>query len=243
MDYKKIKYINNQDILVNNDSFIVGGSFAMGNVWEPQYIELIYNIINTLNIKNPIFFDIGASTGSFSLLQKCVPNITTHSFEPIPNIFNILQKNIKLNNTENIFLNNFALGESDYETTIKLPEYSQVESLGKDTGLATLGKRPLRFDKYVELPTKVITLDNYCEKNNINNIDIIKIDTEGYEYNILKGGKKIISKCKPIIFMEHNLTNMKQCNNTEQQIIDIINDFDYIILKKYEDDILIAPNY
>jgi FkbM family methyltransferase len=241
MDYKKIKYINNQDILVNNDSFIVGGSFAENNIWEPQYIELIYNIINTLNIKNPIFFDIGASTGSFSLLQKCIPTITTHSFEPIPNIFNILQKNIKLNNIQNIFLNNIALGESDYETTIKLPEYSKFETLRKNTGLATLGQTPLRFDKYVELPTKVISLDNYCEKNNINNIDIIKIDTEGYEYHILKGGSKIISKYKPIIFMEYNLTNMKQCNITEKQILDIINDFDYTILEKYGDDILIAP--
>jgi FkbM family methyltransferase len=245
MNYKKIKYIKNQDILIDSDCFKVGGSFTERyNIWEPQYIDLIYTIINTLNIKNPIFFDIGASTGSFSLLQKCVPDIVTHSFEPIPKIFNILEKNIKLNNIQNIFLNNFALGNNNYETTIKLPSPVEIKKMGNNiehTGLATLGEKPLRFDDYIEIPTKVITLDYYCEQNNISNIDIIKMDTEGFEYNILQGGKKTISKYQPIIFMEYYVTNMKQCNITEQNILDIINDMNYTILAKYSGDILIAP--
>jgi hypothetical protein len=67
------------------------------------------------------------------------------------------------------------------------------------------------------------------------------MDTEGFEYNILQGGKKTISKYQPIIFMEYNITNMKQCNIAEQNILDIINDMNYTILAKYSDDILIAP--
>ena len=43
-------------------------------------------------------------------------------------------------------------------------------------------------------------------------VDFIKIDTEGWEYNILKGGENTIKQYKPIIQLEWNEINMKQCN-------------------------------
>ena len=49
---------------------------------------------------------------------------------------------------------------------------------------------------YHKLPIKIITLDYFIEKNNIQHVDLIKIDTEGYEFNIIKGLQSIVQKLK-----------------------------------------------
>ena len=54
---------------------------------------------------------------------------------------------------------------------------------------------------------KTITLDKYLNENKIKNIDLIKIDTEGHEFEILKGLKENIKNVKTIIF-EHHYDNM-----------------------------------
>ena len=57
------------------------------------------------------------------------------------------------------------------------------------------------------MPIKIITLDYFIQKNNIQNIDLIKIDTEGYEYNIMKGLSKYSPKIK-MIYFEHHYDDM-----------------------------------
>lgn len=53
--------------------------------------------------------------------------------------------------------------------------------------------------------TPLICLDDYCEKNGIQQLNVVKIDTDGYEINVLKGAKKVIAKYQPTIIFE--LTN------------------------------------
>ena len=58
-----------------------------------------------------------------------------------------------------------------------------------------------------KLPVKIITLDYFIEKENINYIDLLKIDTEGYEFNILKGISKFYKKVR-LIYFEHHYDDM-----------------------------------
>jgi len=54
------------------------------------------------------------------------------------------------------------------------------------------------FKKFTELQVKSITLDNFCKNKNIKEIELLKIDTEGHEFHVLKGGKKILNRTKII---------------------------------------------
>ena len=58
-------------------------------------------------------------------------------------------------------------------------------------------------------------------------VHYIKIDTEGHEYYILKGGINTITKYRPTIQLEWNVTNMRQCDVTEEMMRTILQELNY----------------
>ena len=96
---------------------------------------------------------------------------------------------LKLKSTFDITINNYGL--SNKNEHLELYKDKQI------TGLATVLKRDL---KYLDInfsdseKIKLIIGDDYITNNRITNIDLLKIDTEGYELNVLKGFKKSLSK-------------------------------------------------
>ena len=143
--------------------------------------------------KNPTIFDIGANKGqSIIRFQKIFKNPIIHSFEPIPNEFEILKKNFE--NNKNIKLNNFALGELEEYKDFNIAASSGTSSFNKiNHGTKWLEVRSkqnnIATENYIEKveKVKIKTLDDYCKINNINHIDLIKIDTQGYEDKVLEG--------------------------------------------------------
>ena len=67
----------------------------------------------------------------------------------------------------------------------------------------------LNFGENSKEKIRLKTIDKFVKKNKIKKIDFIKIDTEGSEYFILKGGLKTIEKFKPIIQFEYNFITKK----------------------------------
>ena len=58
-------------------------------------------------------------------------------------------------------------------------------------------------------------------------VHFIKIDTEGWEYNILKGAGNTIKKYRPVIQLEWNITNMKECNVNEDDLSSLLKNYGY----------------
>jgi hypothetical protein len=54
------------------------------------------------------------------------------------------------------------------------------------------------FKKFIKFQVRTISLDGFCKKKNITRIELLKVDTEGHEFKVLKGGKKILNKTKII---------------------------------------------
>ena len=75
--------------------------------------------------------------------------------------------------------------------------------------------------KYQILKVEIITLEDYMNLNNINKISLLKIDTEGYEYEVLKGLKKKIQLVDMIMF-EHHYDNMIIKNYTFRDINNLL---------------------
>jgi len=163
------------------------------------------SILNNERCKKFTYFDIGANIGTMTisvantfkyLNPECTFN--SFSFEPTQHGFEALTENIKLNKLDDMCrLIPDALFSHHGEGTIYVPvdEY--------ESGLSSL-KRPDNGMQVVEQKVRLDTLDEFCEVNNIDHIDLIKIDAEGADFEILKGGSKIIRKCHPEIILECN---------------------------------------
>ena len=52
-------------------------------------------------------------------------------------------------------------------------------------------------DNFERIKTKIHTMDDYVKEQNLSRLDFIKIDVEGFEWDVLQGGKKQLKKCVP----------------------------------------------
>ena len=176
-----------------------------------------------------ILIDIGAHKGeSIKLFSKNFIIKKIISFEASPINFEFLKKKIdenkqEYNNTE-IVLENIALGAED-----KIIEFNQfnesssstIKDINKESKYYKRKFRLINFlnnkKTFQKIKIKVLKLKDYIEKNNIKKIDFMKIDTEGYEFEILLGLENKI-KIVDIIMFEHHYDNMIKKGYTFEDI-------------------------
>ena len=84
---------------------------------------------------------------------------------------------------------------------------------------------------YHKVPIKILTLDSFIEENKIQCIDLLKIDTEGYEFNVLKGLSKYNKKVK-IIYFEHHYDDMIIKDYKFSNIHKLLKDYGFTMIKK-----------
>ena len=157
--------------------------------WESNSRE----IFSILSLSSNTVFDIGSYTGIYALIAaKSNKKLKVSAFEPNPDLFSALEKNLKLNRIRNVKSEQMALDNQPGEAYLYL-NHDIHTSIGSLIQSSTAGKKVL---------VRKTTLDIYCENHSVNSIDLIKIDVEGYEANVLQGGSSIIKKSSPIILME-----------------------------------------
>lgn len=135
---------------------------------------------------NGIVFDVGANVGDFTAagIQSLGKRVTIHAFEPAQRVFQRLRARFEVNTS--VRLNNFALGANS-------GSYALYGS-GEETGLASLVKRDLShcgLAMSFQETVKLRTLTEYTEEHRIGVIHLLKLDVEGFEMNVLAGGKKL----------------------------------------------------
>ena len=189
------------------------------NFFDYFYKKKIYNFLKKNNINNlNIFFDVGAHKGeSIKSYAKTFKLDEVYSFEPSRLNFDQLQINsIKYKNKykiEKIIIENFALGSSKTLGVFNQSKESSSSTFKNINQKSKYFKKKRLFfnikGKYFEKTYKVPidTLDNYIREKKILKIDFLKIDTEGYEYEVLNGLKNNFDKVK-MIFLEHHYDNM-----------------------------------
>ena len=114
-------------------------------------------------------------------------NSETYAFEPNPKSFSLISKTIKMNQLKNVIPLNLGLG--DKEDTLRfIPRGSSS-----------------CFLKNGKLKIKVIPIDNFVQENNLD-VGLIKLDVEGFGFEVIKGAKKTIKISQPILLISiyHN---------------------------------------
>ena len=166
------------------------------------------NFINTClkGLNKGIILDVGANTGNYSKkLLRANKNVQVYAFEPHPATFTKLTSNIQ---SENFQPFNLGVGQEDGKLELfdSLNEDGSSHASFYKEVIENIHKR-----KSISHTVPVIRLDKFLIENNIDCIDLLKIDTEGNELNVLKGLGKYLEinneKIKTIHF-EFNEMNI-----------------------------------
>jgi len=130
-------------------------------------------------------FDVGANIGqTCEWFRYNEGNAKIYCFEPVAETYRQLKN--KAGDDKNCVFENIAFGEVPGEKCIKVyDEYSFLNSLKEELMNQDSNAR--------EEIIKIDTVDNYCSIKGITKIDLLKIDTEGYELNVLTGAKQMLS--------------------------------------------------
>lgn len=157
-----------------------------------------------------IIIDVGANIGqSISFFRSIFPNSIIYSFEPTPNTFQQLKQKYK--SYKNIYLFNFGLGDENGIKDFYVSEYSPTNSfLHPKIELYKKFNNNLsnKLEQSKIINIQVLKFDDW-QKEKLNNrgIDIFKIDTQGYEYNVIKGAiNSLKNRTKLLLFEIQYLT-------------------------------------
>jgi FkbM family methyltransferase len=180
----------NLSLLPNDDG--ISTELALFNTHEPLNTKLFAQNIK----KGMICFDIGANIGYYTLLESRIVGDEGRiiAIEPSPINFKQLQKNIKNENANNVELYQLAGGDKNGTIQFLLDPHSNLSRIiSKEESKKAVGE-------IVEVPVK--KLDSFLDESSIKKLDLIRMDVEGYEFNILEGMKNSIKKFRPMIQME-----------------------------------------
>lgn len=179
--------------------------------WESYHDLIIDKYINS----ESIVLDIGANIGIFTI--KCASKCKyIYSYEPYIENYNLLIKNIHVNNYNNIIPNLFGIGDKLDITKINWITPNNFGAIGLDISLDKNSDYCKYISSITDNKNKQTVLINTLDNLNFDKVDFIKIDTEGCELLCIKGGINLIKKNKPILLIEHN--SEQQINNMIQYL-------------------------
>lgn len=155
------------------------------NVTESGEIYAIRFVAQTLGFPKPFtLFDIGANKGLYleTALKVLGQDITAYSFEPQSASFTKLQQ--KMSHLPTVHLTKAAVGKEPGHAQLQFEE-------DLDIGASLRWQTEKGMARTENVP--VITIDQFCRQEDIRRIDLLKIDTEGYEMEVLLGAAKTIA--------------------------------------------------
>jgi FkbM family methyltransferase len=162
-------------------------------------IDPYFDIQKRIESIEPIILDVGANQGqTIQKVKDLFPSAVIHAFEPSPSTFVKLEKNtFKFSNVK---CWNLGMGSSNTKLLLNENEFDDMSSF------LTLGDKGWgKVERQIHVD--VITLDSFLSRNEINLIDLLKIDTQGFELEVLKGGLNsfYLNKVR-LIFFEVNFS-------------------------------------
>lgn len=167
-----------------------------------------------------IIFDVGANNGH-TFFQNAIDGDIVYAFEPTPELINYIKKVISEKNIKNYNLIEAAV--SDFEGTSKFNIAGQgdwgcssLHEFSENLDKTWPGRSDFKVTHVVEV--KVIRMDNFIKKNNIESIDYLHIDTQGNDLNVLKSFGNELHRVKEgvmevpySVFLYKNIPSKKEC--------------------------------
>lgn len=202
------------------------------NNYEAAEIRLVKQSIKT----DMTVVDIGANIGYFTLLfsQLSGKNGRVLAFEPEPENLGFLEKNIQVNNCKNIEVVAVALAESKGYIDFFVPEHTR--------STASMVASNLIYEKGVNkisVPTE--SLDEYLSSIGVSKVDFIKIDVQGAENIVFKGGQKTLAQEHLSIMMEYWPYGMNKAGTNVSEYLKMFEQYNFTFFELKENGNLLEP--
>jgi len=142
--------------------------------------------------------DVGANRGYYTKFfsHKVGRNGRVCAFEPVPESADTLR--VQCSHRRNVDIFQLALSDEAGRRKIFVPgDDLQQASLVRQAGGSWR-----KCDRVFEHEIEVVTLDSWVAQQGLNRVDFIKLDVEGAEYKVLRGGEETIKRFRPLIYME-----------------------------------------
>ena len=211
--------------------------------------EVEGEILKYFKKEDKIVFDVGCFRGNFTKNfinneKKLGIKSNFFLFDPNPNVKDYLSLILE---NEKIKYFSLALDNSNSQKKFYLnkffePSGSSLKTFNKDDKKWTSTRKIFfqilqpfkKVEDFCEISVQTQTLDNFCSNINIDNIDVLKIDTEGNELNVLKGAEKLLSEGKiKLIYVEISESKRK-FKEKEESVIYLLNSYNFELKKKYQ---------
>ena len=165
-----------------------------------------------------VVLDVGAHIGCFTLkaAKEVGPSGKVVSFEPSSENFKLLSLNVSSNNDSNAKLFKVAVGSEPGAAKRHLGNRKGTNSLLSDASIDQVGIE--------EVPIR--TLDSVAEELKLSKVSFLKIDVEGFELEVLKGARNILSSSHPSIAMETH-----DFGPSEEELSNFLASFGYTVKK------------
>jgi FkbM family methyltransferase len=176
-------------ILIND--LVIGRSLQEYGEWMQPEVSFLLGLLQP----GSVVLDIGAFIGTHTLAfaHSVGANGKVYAFEPRPEFFSLLSRNVADNDISNVKLVN--AGMSDKGGYVTLAPISAAEPLNF-AGTGLYSAEPITRDASVSVPLKTI------DEMGLDRCSLIKIDAEGMDPQIMRGGVATLKRLRPIVYAE-----------------------------------------
>lgn len=156
-------------------------------------------LINRFLSDAEIVLDVGANLGYFALIEaKASPNNKVYAVEPVPENFKLLRANVELNELSNIALYNCGISTKSETREMIVPRHRNWATL--NTQLFDQLERSAGGASRIEV--RLMSLSDFVRDHVKERPTLLRMDVEGFEYNIIMGNMDFIMEYRPKIFLE-----------------------------------------
>ncbi len=176
-------------------------------------------------------FDVGTNVGQTTLkYKKLFPRATIYGFEPFFDIYSMYTETFR--GDKRIHAENIALADENSQLDFFVNNLSYTNSLLSSDPNYICGSKDYKLKNKIKV--KAEKIDNYCQRNSIKNIDILKLDIQGGELMALKGATHMLESSKiGLIFTEIEFVTMYKGQPLFHDIKKFLEKYGYSLYKTY----------
>jgi FkbM family methyltransferase len=160
----------------------VSRELAMMGIREELFTRTLQGMVR----EGDCVLGVGANIGYYALMAARLvgPRGKVYAIEPVPRNIKLLEDSIRLNSYDNIETFNMAMGQNDSVAMLYLSDHPNWSSF----------YRPRKVTGYIDI--KIISIDSFLKDKRLP--DVIRMDVEGYEYEILIGMSDLLKSGRPL---------------------------------------------
>lgn len=201
---------------------------SYGIYFYGEYDPRMTDVVKRLVQPGQVAFDVGTDRGWFTLLlADCVgAQGQVHAFEPFPANVTRLLSNLALNDLKNVQMVQAAVSDAAGTAHFRVPSDQinpDLDFLEHCSGVGYLSDQS--DESTIEVRTT--DLDTYCEQNGVETVHFIKLDIEGAEVAALRGARRVIERCRPMLAIEYNRETLRRAGATLDDLDALLDQLGY----------------